>query len=160
MADEIKDLIKDGGAAIDATADKRSEERYQDLIKKLKDESSAKETLMKENRELKFQGEWDKLLAKYPKAQEHFEEIKAESLSGKPVEDVAVVILHKNNKLMTAEQIKSEEHADGAVGGSADTKVSPPKNQGEVMRDPNTTHEDRVAILKDLEAKGELGLKV
>lgn len=159
MPDEIKDL-KDIATATDATADKeRSDKRFTDLVEKLKNETSAKEALLKENREIKFSSDWDKLVAKFPKAQEHFEEIKQEALSGKSVEDVAVVILHKNNKLITADQIKAEERASDSAGGSADTIIKPTRNLQDVMRDPKSSHEDRAAILKDLEAKGELGLK-
>ena len=158
MPEPIQELKKDG-APVNDEGSKRSEERFQDLVGKLKSETESKAVLLKELAETKFSLGWEKLVAKYPKAQEHFEEIKAESLAGKPVEDAAVVILHKNNKLMTAEQINTQEKVNDAGGGSADTKVTPPRNSAEVMRDPASSHEDRVAILRDLEAKGELGLK-
>lgn len=167
MADDLKDLLDEEGRTKDGQADTkddhkdpphdRTSTRINTLLEKLKTVSDERDQAVKARAEAEFRLGFKDQTQKYPLAKEHEAEIKdlteKNSLS---VEDASILTLRKHDKLVTKEDLDKQKAKDQSVGGSADTKNLPPSGQKEPK---DMTQEERLAALKEAEAKGELGVE-
>lgn len=147
-----------GGEGQGENSDQRSDrtkERIEDLTGKLESTSKERDAERKKREELEFDLGFERVKSKYPTADEYREAVKKAAKSGIAVEDALIVELHKAGKLQTGSQKRETVERD-AVGGSADTRgienSSGSKSMGEM------THDERRALISELERKGELRL--
>lgn len=159
---EIDDLINDEE---DKTSSKdevinRKNKRLIDLSNKVEltaKERDEKDRLLKEKdaelasaqKERDFFASFSEVTAKYPGSNEFKDEIKSKVLAGYSVEDAAISVLARNNKLQGAPVTPTSTPA----GGSA---IVPP-TQGE-KKVSDMTQAERRAALVELEARGDISI--
>lgn len=102
------------------------------------------------NRDLEFANKFSEIAPVYPHAKDYKDQIKAKVDAGYDIQDATFAVLGKENKLMTAEQIRSTENRNQGFGGSS-TTVAPTENK------PQSLEELRQAV-QDMEARGEIRL--
>lgn len=134
MADPIQE-IKDGSTVVPGQADNtpRSENRIKDLADKLKEKDSVhslekeewekeKSKLAQETREAKFELELTNQSSKYPHAKEFKDDIKSYAFEkGLSVEEATTLVLTKNNKLVTGQDIQRVRSDSNSFGGASVT---------------------------------------
>jgi hypothetical protein len=167
MADELQDIINDED---DTDTDPETPEgdkghtgkRIKSLLNKTKDayrerdeEKTKREAAEQRVAEMEFTHGFEKMTSTYPFAKDHQEEIKKLVSDNRlSVEDATTLVLKKNDKLVTAEQIKSQEEANRNSGGSIPTALPP----GGSKKPEDMTQDERIAALKEAEDKGDLSL--
>lgn len=132
----------------------KSQRRYKQLLRER--QLIAKERDEKEKRiqELEFSNSFKDQLSKYPLAKDHEAEIKEHTSKGISVEDATILVLTKQKKLVSPEEIKQQKAKESSLGGSADiSHISPEQKTSKEM-----TQAERLQALKDAEAKGDISL--
>jgi hypothetical protein len=161
MADEINEFEEDEENQETQAQVKRDkvDKRIKSLIDKLeaaskeRDEAIAsKAELEKARAEDSFKSAFNEQSSKYPYAKDHEADIKNQTDKGLSVEDATLLVLTKEKKLISAEDIESQKAEGGAFGGSADTKV------GEKKEIKDMTQAERLAALYEAESRGEISL--
>lgn len=115
-----------------------------------------KETLKQQVAEFKFKEDLSSVSKTYPHASDFSGDIqKLVKEKGYSVEDAALVILNKNNKLQTAEQIhRSTQDRSAGMGGSMDTP--PPRDQKDPLPGEKGSVDFYTKRFQELESKGEI----
>jgi hypothetical protein len=151
----------DGQGTKDPT---RSESRQQDLANKLA-EQEKRHALELEERDKKlkeaesiaknavFEADFTKESQKYPNAEKRKDEIKSYLDKGLSVSEATLVVLGKNNELVTGEQQHREGLDSSSMGGSS-ANASPTG----IKNPDNMTQEERLIELRKLEESGNLGV--
>jgi len=137
----------------------RSEERYQELVNKLKEQEGKHALEMSEASkriaELEFENRFKDQVAIYPSAKDFRDKIKEQVSRGLSVEEATILVLGQNKKLQTAEEIRKTEYGGSALGGSVHT---PPDISGNKKPLDQWTKEEKEAELRRLEEAGEIRL--
>lgn len=128
-------------------ADKKLAEESAAAAQKAKEETDAKLAQMEKDN--KFFSGFSDTLSKNPQAAEYKDKIKEKFAAGYSMEDAVITTLHAEGKLSSQPGMK-----ESPIGGSAINNVagSPQKAVSEMSR------EDKLAGLRDAEARGDLGL--
>jgi len=130
------------------------EERITDLSEKVKTAATERDTekVAREaaEKERDFYKGLTKLSAKHPNATDYEDEIREKVMKGYDMEDAAIAVLSKKGKLtMNTQKVERETVA----GGSATTN---PSSGSKGVKDMSQT--ERLAALREAEARGEIGL--
>ncbi len=120
--------------------------------KALEEEKTKRGIAETQLRDLTFNTAFDQLSATYPHAKDLKDEIRKKFDAGYETADAVISVLKKNDKLVTADEIKKKENAGTDLGGSSDTTNLQNRNTGE------KTLADLEKEFKDAEAKGEIKL--
>lgn len=139
----------------------RSQLRIKDLLEKTtelgKQISAKDEELQKEREEkanLKFEVDFTKALSKFPLATQHQNDIRSlVKEKNLPVDDAVTLILAKNQKLVTSDQLTREQIESMASGGSADNSAI----QAEKTVD-KASADDLLSELQRREKEGDFNL--
>ena len=157
MPDETKkENEQAGGAGTGTGADERSEEQKKEQEKKDQEAQAQKDKeetarLAKENAELKFDRDFEAMVAQYPNAVSFKDKIKERVSQGLPVDEATVLVLNKEKKLVTKQEIDRSNAGTDSAGGSGATQTPRGKKPANEM----TTEELRKEFM-ELEAKGEI----
>lgn len=146
---EIKEIInKEKKEEIKAEVENPEIKNIKSTLEKSEQEKSQ---MKKEISDLKFTNDFNAVAVTYPHAREFGDKIHEKVMQGYSVEDATVSVLAKENKLITADQIKEEENKGKGLGGSADNvrfdKSSKEKSLDELKKD-----------FQDMETRGEIRL--
>lgn len=147
--DDSKEIITRKDKKINSLSEKLeiTEKERADLALKAETEAQAKETAEKE-RDF-FKG-FNSMSSKYQGATDHQEKIWDKVKSGYDIEDATISVLAKEGKYNPP----SHEERFTAAGGSASTGIT-----DQVEKAPKDMDQsERLAILKDMESKGEFRL--
>lgn len=128
-----------------AAADKKAAEEKAEADRKAKEEKDTKERLAS----LEFDNKFKEVESKYPHAKDFKDKIRERVNAGMPVDEATIVVLGKEEKLQTREQIETAHAAEGSMGGSANFIPPPGQKKPEEM----TQEELRKALVEE-EKKG------
>ena len=166
MDEDLNAIINEDDDTVDDPNDPNkghTQKRIKSLLTKTKDayrerddEKAKREAAEAKVAELEFSHGFEKMQSTYPLAKDHQEEIKKLVSDNKlSVEDATVLVLKKNDKLVTAAEIKAKEVGNRDTGGQIPTNL-PPGGQ----KDPkDMTQEELLAELKKAEESGDLSLQ-
>lgn len=150
--EELKKIIDEG------TKENENNASGTEVINNLKTSLEKSETEKKEIADQladsQFQNGFNEILGTYPLAKDHESEIKEKVAKGYTVEDAAIAILGKQNKLKTADQITAEENKGTDLGGNTVRTPDLSKKSDSAEK----TAEELAEELKEFERKGEFRL--
>ena len=163
MAEEITKENTQPGNAGGEKEPTRVEDRIKDLTDKLGEKDRVhnleKEQLLKEKqqaektaKDAQFKADLLEQSSKYPLAQEHADEIRSYSEKGLSVDEATILVLQKNNKLVSKEDIDKGKFEPSSFGGSSVN--AKPTGEKDISQ---MTQEERREELKEREEKGEWG---
>lgn len=164
MADELKDLLdedeteettveSDEEAKAEKERSEKSQRRYKQLLEERELIAKERDELKKQKSDLEFSNSFKDQVSKYPYAKDHEKDIKEHVSKGISVEDATILVLTKQKKLISPEEIKSQKAKESSLGGSADTNnVSDEQKSSKDM-----TQAERLSALDEAFRRGEWG---
>lgn len=92
----------------------------------------------------------------YPHVTEFEEEISNKVKDGYSIEDASIIILNKNNRLQTAEQVARQANQGGSSGFGGSMDNPPPRDRKDPVPGEPGSADFYAKRFQELEAKGEI----
>lgn len=153
---ELKDNLKNGtkNDGSTTTVENQSTEEINKLKGDLEKSEKEKQEALQKAADIQFNSDFNAATSIYPYASDFKDAIKEKTKLGLTVDEATIIVLTKEKKLQTADEIKAKENRGEGVGGSSST-IRAPKDDKNKPKDLKQLEQD----FKDAEARGEIIFK-
>jgi predicted ATP-grasp superfamily ATP-dependent carboligase len=148
---ELKDALKTGTQNDGSTSTASNTEEFNKLKSDNEKLEKERNEALQKAAEVQFEADFNATTSIYPLAADFKDQIKEKTKLGLTAEDATILILKKENKLLTRDEINASENRGEGLGGSSVTI----RSSGQ-KKDGKKSLADLEQEFKDAEAKGEI----